>query len=119
MTVEGAVVDSATGKVAQWISRRFSPKELCWACIGITLASFWFFTNNYARARDLDAVRTDVTSIQIQSLQSELIDLRIRQCKSATGDKQWYATRIGELQRRYAQLDDRRQEFSLPRCEDL
>lgn len=105
--------------VIDWARRNLSAAEVCWLCIIAIACLTILVTTRYARASELQDVQDDVTDVRISLLQKDLIDTRVMQCTSAGGFKQWYANRLGDLQRRYATLNTRGVEFSIPDCKDL
>jgi hypothetical protein len=110
---------SLVQRVMGWFDQHLEAKQLCWLCLVFTGSALYFASMHYASASDLGRVDAKVIDVQLQGVQKELIDLRIRQCKDASGDKRWYAERVAELQRRYMALDDSRRPFDLPECNDL
>ncbi len=104
-------------RLLNFLTEKLSPKEMCVMCLAVTGGVSTFFAINYATAGEVNKVREDVSEVQLTVLQSDLIAVRQLQCKLATGDKIWYAKRIGELQHAYRKMTGA--EFPIPQCEDL
>lgn len=119
MSEEAIDRKGVVNKVFEWFDKHLEAKQLCWLCLVVTGCALYFASIHYASATDLGRVDAKIIDVQLQGVQKELIDLRIRQCKDVNGDKRWYAERVADLQRRYMALDESRRPFDLPGCNDL
>lgn len=106
-------------KIFEWAARNLGAIQVCWLCTVGLLGLALLVTTKYAKASSLEDVSEDVADVRLYLLQKDIIDTRVIQCTSVSGQKVWYENRIGELQRKYARLNPTGREYQMPRCEDL
>lgn len=95
----------------------------CAAFVGvltITAIAFGYApgVSGFARVSDLDTVISEIKINRIDTIEAQILDLRIKHCKATTTEaKQLYWDKISHLMLRYERLTDK--VFTLPACTDL
>lgn len=84
----------------------------------------WGHFGGYARADEVRDLRRDVESIQqqvkdgrVETLEGQLFDARVAQCKADGELRKVYANRVSKLQARYIGLTGH--SYTLPECNEL
>lgn len=85
--------------------------HVAWACGWVPGVS------GFAMADEVSDVKEDVKTIQIDLVDAQIFEQRLRQCQSTDQARQVHAQRLQRLLRRYQELTGRN--YQLPSCSDL
>ncbi len=89
--------------------------HMLWVC---GLLGFLNLTSPFAAAAETENVKSSVARIQVQLLEQELFDARLRQCKAETPDsRQYYYERLQEKMNAYYDLTKRN--YRPPACSEI
>jgi hypothetical protein len=76
------------------------------------------WSEGFARTADLRSLTVEIQKNRVQSIDNQLLELRIKHCNATTDDaKQLYWAKIAPLIYEYQQLTNR--VYNLPACGDL
>lgn len=100
-----------------WFVVKANPGQLCVACVALTAVGGYVILTQYVRADEIEPLRMEQREIRLEILEGKIIEARIQQCRAAAAQRGFYAERVGELLRKYAERSATY--YTLPACAEL
>lgn len=101
----------------------FTPKQLCWICLLVTVMGAGlgstYAIRAFASTESVKAVKQQVTRMEVRLLEREIFDRMSQMCSAIKAQQpaRVYRERLQEALRAYQELTGN--PFILPRCDEL